>query len=114
MNRDPIKLLAAQEDTRPRVDAWKVRCWRELRNLSQHDLAAKIGYGKHGDETVCRIETYALNAGEHRAQRLAKALRVSLNDLQSLPVEWELNRAAFAAWTAAGRPDLRTWLKTRG
>lgn len=111
---DPMQLLTNLDDPRLRVDPWKVRCWRELRGLTQKQLGDAAGYGTRGDETICRVEGYALTVGAVRCAKLAKALRVHAAELQSKAVDFKTNQELFEEWNDAGRPDLRGWLKSRG
>lgn len=109
----PESLLVSSPDPRRRFDPWKLRCWREVRCLSQRELAEVVGWGRNGNETVSRIESLAIEVGPARLARLAKGLEVEPDELLSEPEELGRNFVTSRAWVEAGRPDLRTWLRER-
>lgn len=110
MNRAERLLAKTAAADLPQLDPWKLRCWRELRNLSQHDLADALGWGRNGNQIVCRIENWVIPVGARRLAAFADALRCRESDLTSQAAELRASRARFDAWCAAKRPELRTWV----
>ena len=96
----------------PRLNPWRLRLARELRGLTQAQLAAQAGY-KGGATRLCRIERYAdedagIKHGRPVAFRWSKALRLTADDLCSDDATIAADRAQHDAWRASGLP-LREW-----
>lgn len=108
--RDVESMLAEAIDSGPQFDPWKLRCWRELRGLTQLELAKALGWSESGNETISRIESWKLNVGQRRHESLARVLRCKLTDLSSVPSQLAKSRARYDEWCAAGSPPLRAWL----
>ncbi len=97
-----------------RLDPWKLRLARELRGLTQVQLAELAGY-KGGATRLCRIERYTdedagVQHGKPVAFRWAKALRLTADDLCSDDVTIVANRAKHDAWRASDL-SLREWAR---
>lgn len=97
-----------------RLDPWKLRLARELRGLTQVQLAELAGY-KGGATRLCRIERYtdedaSVQHGKPVAFRWAKALRLTADDLCSDDVTIVANRAKHDAWRASDL-SLREWAR---
>lgn len=104
----PPKLLATRGVRKP--DPWKCRCARVALGLTQHELAARMGYAKTGNVVVSQLESYLIPIGERRLERLAKALRRRGADLTSPNADWHANKALFNAWRCSGW-ELTAWLE---
>ena len=96
----------------PRLNPWRLRLARELRGLTQAQLAAQAGY-KGGATRLCRIERWTdedagIRHGRPVAFRWAKALRLTADDLCSDDATTAADRAQHDAWRASGLP-LREW-----
>lgn len=94
----------------PVADPWLIRCWREVRGLSQNELSKKMGWSVVAKD-VNRIEGYALPIAEKRIHMLAVALEVLPEELMSLPEDKAGNAERYVKWVFDGRPDLTEWLR---
>lgn len=105
---NPIEALRGASAAPRKPDPFKLRCKRELLELSQHDLGARLRWVL-GAQTVSRLETYAIGFGRARCKSIALALGCDEVELQSSPEEWAQNRETFERWKASGLA-LREWL----
>ena len=96
----------------PRLNPWRLRLARELRGLTQAQLASQAGY-KGGATRLCRIERWTdedagIKHGRPVAFRWAKALRLAADDLCSDDETIAADRAQHDAWRASDL-SLREW-----
>lgn len=108
---NPIyELRSAVRDAALVGDPWKLRCARELRDLSQTDLAVIAGWsptaGKHA---ITRIERWHRKFSRARAEALAIAMAMPRDALLSSPAELEASRAQADRYFAHGG-NLRDFL----
>lgn len=95
--------------TRP--DPWLIRCWREVKGLSQGDVNEAMGCPRVYSH-LSRIENYAQECGEERLALLAVAIGVPVNELCSTPEDRMRFAGVFLQWCKDGRPELQRWLRT--
>lgn len=122
--RDPMRILAGRKPEKrwrkswtttvqPKAGPcpWLIRCWREVRGLSQRDCTRLCGWGEN-DTTLSRIENYKWPVTEHRLYALAKALKVKPLELCTLTdFDAEQNADQFAQWVKAKRPPIGDWMR---
>lgn len=99
---DELRQRAAQTANVP--DPWKLRCLRELRSLTQAQVAEQVGYApSHGRATINRIERGTIPFGRDVARRIEQALDCAPGSLLSTPAEALQNHKASKRFDALGR-----------